>query len=113
MEGGWHTHENDKHRAIAHLATVEELAIVPPALVRADIGNILHHLAIFEAHQRGVPVPFAVVFGQDADGCFMAVAGDQPSGALYSLVYTILLPWTWRGWLGYLWNSKAEQQHQS
>jgi hypothetical protein len=68
--GRWKiTHEKNKHRPIPRLAAIEELAVVPPALVSADIRDIFDHLPVLELHERGIPIAFAVVFGQYAD-CF-------------------------------------------
>jgi hypothetical protein len=77
------THEKDKHRPIPRLATVEELAIVPPALVGADVRYILEHLAVLELYEGRVPVAFAVVLGQHADCFCVSVAGDEPAGTLH------------------------------
>jgi hypothetical protein len=47
-KGGMVTHEKNKHRPISRLAAVEELAVVPPAFISADIRDILDHLAVLE-----------------------------------------------------------------
>jgi hypothetical protein len=47
--GRWNnTHEKNKHRPVPRLAAVEELAVVPPPLVSADIRDIFDHLAVLE-----------------------------------------------------------------
>ena len=71
-----------EHGAVADLGRVEQLAVVPPALVGARDGDVLEHLAVLKPDDGRVAVAFAVVFGHDGEGIFVAVVGHEPSGGL-------------------------------
>ena len=75
-------HGDDEHAAIAHFGVVDELAVVPPALVGACDGDVFHHLAVFELHDGRVAVAFAMVLGHDVERFLVAVVGHEPSGGL-------------------------------
>ena len=77
-----HTHEDDKHGSVSCLATVEQLPVVPPALIRTGLGNIFYHFPVFELHNGRVTIAFSVIVGQDLERGFVLVLGDEPTRGL-------------------------------
>lgn len=77
-----YTHDDNQHGPVPHFTGIEQLAVIPPPLIRPGLGNILDHLAVLELHDGGVPVPVAVVVGQDLQCGVVFVLGDEPAGTL-------------------------------
>lgn len=53
-------HGEDEHGPVSGFARVEELAVVPPALIRPGGTDVLDHFFVFEFDNGGVAVAFAV-----------------------------------------------------
>lgn len=72
-------HGEHDHGAVALLAAVEELAVVPPSLVGARDGDVLDHLLVLELDDGRVAAAFAVVLGHGVECLLVAVVGDEPA----------------------------------
>lgn len=86
------THENHQHRPVPRFPAVEQLAVIPPPLVRTGLGNVLDHLTVLQLHDRGVSIAITVVFCQHLERCFVFILRDEPTGGLSRQLVSMLSP---------------------
>ena len=79
------SHADNTNHTPPRVPGVEQISVIPPALVGALGGDLGGHLLVRKLDDWRVAVALTVELGHDLEGLLVAVVGDQPESSMLAL----------------------------